>query len=73
MDALAMAIQGKRIGYPDGMIVTELETYEYEYTKDGVVYTTSGLHDDCVCALALAVRKSESAARAPKFFVRLGG
>jgi hypothetical protein len=74
MEGLAMAIQGGRVAFPDGPIVRELETYEYEYTRAGVVYTCpAGMHDDCVCALALAVQKSESAARAPKFFVRLGG
>jgi hypothetical protein len=33
-----------------------LETFEYEFTRIGVRYTApDGLHDDCVCALALAV------------------
>jgi hypothetical protein len=36
----------------------ELETFEYEYTRTGVRYSApEGLHDDCVCALALAVHK----------------
>jgi hypothetical protein len=58
MEGLALAIQQQEIGYPDGMIRTELETYEYEYTRTGVRYTApEGLHDDCVCSLALANRK----------------
>jgi hypothetical protein len=35
----------------------ELEQFEYQYTRTGVRYAAAeGLHDDCVCALALAVR-----------------
>lgn len=57
MEGLAVAIQQKKITYPDGVIVDELEVFEYEYTRGGVKYSAPvGLHDDCVCALALAVR-----------------
>lgn len=57
MEGLAVAIQGKQISYPDGPIVVELEQFEYEYTRTGVRYSApDGLHDDCVCALALAWR-----------------
>jgi hypothetical protein len=56
MEGLAVAIQQGELTYPDGPIVQELECYEYEYTRTGVRYTApEGLHDDCVCALALAV------------------
>jgi hypothetical protein len=56
MEGLAVAIQQQRITYPEGPIVQELETFEYEYTRTGVRYTApSGLHDDCVIALGLAV------------------
>jgi hypothetical protein len=56
MEGLAAAIQGKKITIPDGIIKQELETFEYKYTPTGVRYTAPvGLHDDCVCALALAV------------------
>jgi hypothetical protein len=48
MEGLAVAIQQNAIGYPDGTIPNELESFEYEYTRTGVRY------DDCVCALALA-------------------
>lgn len=54
MEGLAVAIQKQEIGFPDGVIANELESFEYEYTRTGVRYTApSGMHDDCVCALAL--------------------
>jgi hypothetical protein len=57
MEGLAVAIQQGQVWYPDGPIVNELETFEYEYTRTGVRYTApDGMHDDCVCALALAVQ-----------------
>lgn len=56
MEGLAVAIQGHEIFYPDGVIKTELEQFEYEFTRIGVRYSApEGFHDDCVCALALAV------------------
>jgi hypothetical protein len=61
MEGLAVAIQQRRIRFPEGPIVQELETFEYEYTRTGVRYTApEGLHDDCVCALALAVQRMAS-------------
>ena len=58
MEGLAVAIQQQAIKYPDSIIVSELESYEYTYTRTGVTYTApQGLHDDCVCSLALAVRR----------------
>lgn len=58
MEGLAMKIQRAEVGFPDGMIKDELDNFEYQYTKNGVKYSApSGLHDDCVCALALAVSK----------------
>lgn len=58
MEGLAGAINEGRVTYPEGPIRTELETFEYEYHKHGVRYSApAGLHDDCVCALALAVEK----------------
>jgi hypothetical protein len=57
MEGLSVAIQGRKIFFPDGIIRMELEAYEYEYTRTGVRYgCPSGVHDDCVCALALAWR-----------------
>ena len=55
MEGLAQAIQQTRIGYPDGVIVDELDIFEYQFTSNGVRYSApSGFHDDCVMALALA-------------------
>lgn len=54
MLGLASAIQQRQITYPEGTIVHELESFEYLYTSNGVKYSApSGLHDDCVMALAL--------------------
>ncbi len=56
MEGLAVAIQKNEIGFPDGVIANELENFEYEFTRSGVKYSApSGMHDDAVCALALAV------------------
>jgi phage FluMu gp28-like protein len=55
MEGLAYAIQQHLISYPDGVIAQELDSFEYQYTRTGVRYSApEGLHDDCVCALALA-------------------
>jgi len=57
MEGLAVDIQQRNLSFPDGPIVTELETFEFAYTSFGVRYgAPEGLHDDCVCALALAAR-----------------
>lgn len=56
MERLATAIQTQAVHFPPGVIATELETFAYEYTAHGVRYEApSGLHDDAVMALALAV------------------
>ncbi len=58
MEGLAVAIQRGTVSYPGGPVVAELESYEYGYTRTGVHYSApDGMHDDCVCALALAVQK----------------
>lgn len=55
MEGLAMDIHQQAVRYPDGILRNELDTFEYEFTRTGVRYSApSGLHDDCVCALALA-------------------
>jgi len=55
MEGLASAIQQGKIGYPEGVIVDELEVFEYQFTSYGVRYSApSGFHDDTVVALALA-------------------
>ncbi len=56
MEALRLAIQQKDVRYPDGVIVSELESFEFTYSRTGVKYSApDGEFDDCVCALALAV------------------
>lgn len=56
MKGLAVAIQKREVSFPEGVIVDELEIFEYQYsTGDGVKYSApSGMHDDAVNALALA-------------------
>ena len=55
MEGLAVAIQERTVRYPEGVIVQELEQFEYELTRTGVKYSAPpGYFDDCVCALALA-------------------
>lgn len=62
MEGLAAAIQHGEVTFPAGVIVDELESYEYEYSRTGVRYTApSGMHDDTVCALALAVMHHRAA------------
>jgi hypothetical protein len=57
MEGLAAAIQQQEVAFPDGWLRSELESFEYEYTRTGVRYSApEGLHDDGVCALALAVQ-----------------
>lgn len=56
MERLAVAIQQQQITIPEGLLLDELLSFEYVYTRTGVQYSApSGLHDDGVCALALAV------------------
>lgn len=66
MAQLAVAIQQRRVSFPDGPIRSELESFEFEHTASGVRYTApENAHDDCVMALALAVRKLDLCANAP--------
>lgn len=55
MEGLSSAIQQRKITFPEGAIVNELEVFEYQYTATGVRYSApQGFHDDCVMSLALA-------------------
>lgn len=55
MEGLAAAIQKREVTVLEGVMRDELESFEFEYTRTGVIYTApSGMHDDTVCALALA-------------------
>lgn len=65
MEGLAVAIQQRRVTFPDGPIRLELEAFQYEFTRTGVRYEAPpGMHDDCVIALALA-HKLASRPKAP--------
>ena len=56
MERLAVAIQQQQITFPEGQLLNELLSFEYVYTRTGAQYSApTGLHDDGVCALALAV------------------
>lgn len=70
MEGLCLAIQRREVSYPAGPIVSELQAFEYSYTKRGVTYgAPSGAHDDCVCALALAVSKWSRSVRGGGVYV----
>jgi hypothetical protein len=57
MEGLQAAIHQRKISFPDGIIVSELEIFEYQFTATGVKYSApSGFHDDTVMALALATQ-----------------
>ncbi|HUC16967.1 MAG TPA: terminase family protein [Acetobacteraceae bacterium] len=62
MEGLAVAIQRRELRFPDGVLRAELDSFAFEYTRTGVRYAApEGVHDDCVCALALAWRKAREA------------
>lgn len=64
MEGLALAIQQRKITFPEGHIADELNNFEYVFTRTGVKYAApSGLHDDCVMALALAWHKWQTASQ----------
>ena len=57
MELLASSIHNNEVGFPEGSIKDELDVFEYQYTSTGVRYNApTGYHDDCVNALALAVK-----------------
>lgn len=71
MEGLASAIHQNKVFYPEGQIVDELSNFEYEYTRLGVKYTApQGLHDDTVCALALALKKWSEQTRRGHYMIR---
>lgn len=62
MEGLAKGIQTGDVGVLDGVMRDELESFEFEYTANGVRYSApDGLHDDTVCSLALAYSSLKSA------------
>jgi len=55
MEGLALSIQSGQVVIKNQQTRSELEAFEYEVTRTGVKYSApEGLHDDTVCALALA-------------------
>lgn len=74
MEGLAVAIQTGAVGFPDGPIRSELELFEYQYSRTGVRYSApDGYHDDCVVALALAVEQFRQVVPALRFARPAGG
>jgi hypothetical protein len=61
MEGLSAAIQGQRVSFPDGPIARELDSFEYHHLSQGRIRyeAARGMLDDCVDALALAVRMAE--------------
>lgn len=58
MEGLAISIQTHELGFPEGPITAELQSFTYEVTRTGIRYEApDGLYDDCVFALALARHK----------------
>lgn len=74
MEGLAVAIQQHEIGFPSGILQTELESYEYVFSRTGVHYSApEGMHDDGVCALALAVHTRRKVAQVQMLQTLLNG
>lgn len=54
MEGLTQDLHERCISFPLDPVGYEMQNFEFEYTRTGVRYTApSGLHDDCVMALAL--------------------
>ena len=67
MEGLAVAIQQQTVAFIDNILRDELDSFQFEHTRTSTRYSAPvGLHDDTVCALALAVKKYEELARTPK-------
>ena len=59
VSGVVVALQQDRFTVPEGVAQGEFESFEYRYSPGGRVSYTApdGLHDDCVCAGALALDK----------------
>lgn len=72
MEGLAYSIQTNLVGVLEGIMRSELEQFEYAYTRTGVRYEApAGMHDDTVMALALALvayKEWEGAGNTPGFW-----
>jgi len=75
MEGLAGMIQREEIGLPESepWLIHELESFQYEYTMGGGVKYSApeGMHDDGVCALALAARGLVTIKTEPDIRVRM--
>jgi phage FluMu gp28-like protein len=70
MEGLVTAIQQYKTSVLDGHHLDEMESFEFEYTRTGVRYCAPvGLHDDTVCAHALAYKKFTETTRRAKYVV----
>jgi phage FluMu gp28-like protein len=68
MEGLVVAVQNSRVSVLEGIMRDEMESFEYEYSKNGVKYRApEGMHDDVVCALALAFQKYSESPSVPFF------
>ncbi len=58
MEGLAGGVQSRELRIPSGWLMDELRSFRYEYTRTGgkSYAAPTGMHDDGVCALALAVQ-----------------
>lgn len=71
MEGLAVGIQNNNIGFIEGVMLLELEAFEYEYTRTGVRYSApEGMHDDAVCALALAYKQFKEPRPTDEFYAK---
>ena len=55
IEGLAVTIQQGEVGFPEGVITSELMAFGYEQTRTGVRYEAKTGHDDAVIALALSL------------------
>lgn len=61
MEGLAKAVQTGEVSVLDGIMRDEMESFEFEYSRNGVTYSApAGMHDDTVCSLALAVHSKNT-------------
>lgn len=72
MERIASALQTGEVRFSDEVLRSELESFEYEYKLNGggrVSYSApSGMTDDGVCALGLALRKHEGIKHGSDFY-----
>jgi phage FluMu gp28-like protein len=70
MEGLASGLQNSKVSVLDGIMKEELESFEFQYSRTGVTYSSpDGSHDDCVCSLALAYQKLSEGVSLPYNYV----